>query len=54
MELRKGESGWLTLKSADGKMAGRIFPLPGADGNIEYLHVALHAAVRLNKWVGKS
>jgi CubicO group peptidase (beta-lactamase class C family) len=38
-ELRKVEGGWLIMKSADGRTAGRIFAVSGDDGKIEYLHM---------------
>ena len=47
MELQKGEGGWLVTKSADGRTAGRIFPVAGADGRIEYLHVGGRSSVRV-------
>jgi len=47
MELRKGEGGWLIVKSADGKTAMRIFGISGADGKIEYLHLGGRAAARV-------
>jgi CubicO group peptidase (beta-lactamase class C family) len=39
MELRKGEGGWLIMKSPEGRTTGRVFAVPGADGKIEYLHI---------------
>jgi hypothetical protein len=47
MELRKGEGGWLIMKTADGRTAGRIFAVSGADGKIEYLHMGGRASVRV-------
>jgi CubicO group peptidase (beta-lactamase class C family) len=47
MEMRKGEGGWLILKGADGKTAGRVFGVWGADGRIEYLHQGWRAAARV-------
>lgn len=47
MELRKGEGGWLIVKSADGKTALRIFGISGPDGRIEYLHMGGRAAARV-------
>lgn len=37
-EIQQGSGGWLILKAPDGKIAGRVFPVAGADGKIEYLH----------------
>jgi CubicO group peptidase (beta-lactamase class C family) len=47
MELRKGEGGWLIMKSADGRTAGRIFAVTGADGRIAYLHMGARSAARV-------
>jgi CubicO group peptidase (beta-lactamase class C family) len=47
MELRKGEEGWLVMKTADGRTAGRVFPVAGADGRAEYLHVGGRSSVRV-------
>jgi CubicO group peptidase (beta-lactamase class C family) len=47
MELRKGDEGWLLMKTADGRTAGRVFPVAGADGRIEYLHVGGRSSVRV-------
>lgn len=47
MELRKGEGGWLLMKSADGKTTGRIFAVSGADGKIEYLHMGGRSSARV-------
>jgi CubicO group peptidase (beta-lactamase class C family) len=46
-ELRKGEGGWLIMKSADGKTVGRIFAVSGPDGRIEYLHMGGRSSVRV-------
>jgi hypothetical protein len=47
MKLQKGEDGWLVMKSADGRTTGRVFPVAGADGRIEYLHVGGQSSVRV-------
>lgn len=47
MELRKGEGGWLIMKSADGRTAGRIFAVPGPDGKIAYLHMGGRSSARV-------
>jgi CubicO group peptidase (beta-lactamase class C family) len=47
MELRKGEAGWLIMKSADGRTAGRIFTVAGADGRVEYLHMGARSSARV-------
>jgi hypothetical protein len=47
MELRKGGEGWLVMKTADGRTAGRVFPVAGANGRIEYLHVGGRSSVRV-------
>jgi len=47
MELRKGDEGWLVMKTADGRTAGRVFPVAGPDGRIEYLHVGGRSSVRV-------
>jgi CubicO group peptidase (beta-lactamase class C family) len=47
-ELRKDQEGLLVFKGADGKVAGRIFGVPGADGKIEYLNMQMRAAARVN------
>lgn len=46
-ELRKGSRGWLILKTPDGKIAGRAFPVPGAGGTTEYLHIGGRSAARM-------
>ncbi len=46
-ELHKGVGGWLVTKSADGKPAGHIFAVPGADGKIEYLYEGGRAEMRV-------
>lgn len=48
MELRKGDEGWLVMKTADGRTAGRVFPVAGPDGSIEYLHVGGRSSARVN------
>lgn len=47
MELRKGDGGWLIMKSADGKTTGRIFAVLGADGKVEYLHMGGRSSARV-------
>jgi CubicO group peptidase (beta-lactamase class C family) len=47
-ELRKDEDGWLIFKSPDGKTAGRVYGVPGADGKIEYLNISMRAAARVD------
>jgi hypothetical protein len=48
MELRKGgDSGWLIMKDANGKTAGRIFGVAGPDGRIQYLHVVGRSSTRV-------
>jgi CubicO group peptidase (beta-lactamase class C family) len=47
MELRKGEGGWLIMKNADGRTAGRVFAVSGVDGKIEYLHMGGRSSVRV-------
>jgi CubicO group peptidase (beta-lactamase class C family) len=47
-ELRKGEGGWLIMKSADGRTAGRMFSVAGADGRIEYLHNGGRSLIRVD------
>jgi CubicO group peptidase (beta-lactamase class C family) len=46
MELRKGDGGWLIMKSPDGRTAGRIFAVAGADGKIVYVHAGGRSSVR--------
>jgi hypothetical protein len=46
-ELMKGDSGWLIVKTADGRPGGRIFCVPGADGRIEYLHRGGRSSLRV-------
>lgn len=46
MELRKSDDGWLVMKTPDGKTAGRVFPVAGPDGRIEYMHMGGRSSVR--------
>jgi CubicO group peptidase (beta-lactamase class C family) len=47
MELRKGDEGWLLMKSPDGRTTGRVFPVAGASGRIEYLYVGGRSSARV-------
>jgi CubicO group peptidase (beta-lactamase class C family) len=47
MELRKADGGWLIMRDANGKTAGRIFSVAGPDGRIEYLHIGGRSSARV-------
>jgi hypothetical protein len=46
MELRKGDGGWLILKTAEGTTGGRVFAVYAPDGSVEYLHTGGRSSVR--------
>jgi len=46
-ELKKSSDGWLVTKTPDGKTAGRVFPVFGPDGKVEYLHQGGRSSVRV-------
>lgn len=48
MELRKGEGGWLIMKTPEGRTAGRMFCVFGDDGKVTYLHTGGRSAARVN------
>ena len=47
VELRKGDEGWLVMKTADGRTAGRVFPVLGPDGRVAYLHMGGRSSIRV-------
>jgi CubicO group peptidase (beta-lactamase class C family) len=48
MELRRGDGGWLIMKSADGKTRERVFAISGPGGRIEYLYNGGRSAARID------
>jgi CubicO group peptidase (beta-lactamase class C family) len=46
-ELKKSSDGFLVMKTPDGRTTGRVFPVFGPDGKIEYLHQGGRSSVRV-------
>ena len=46
-ELKKTSDGFLVMKTPDGRTTGRVFPVFGPDGKIEYLHQGGRSSVRV-------